>query len=224
MKQKIKIVLAVAIGVAFIVSLIYLSNKTKPAPSLPAIITSSPGNHTTEASVFGPIIIVFNQPIVASDVTATSVPEELWSIQQKDANTIELDHQLYLRVASDYTVTINEKGQIVGTISFTTAHEQNDPRYLQGLQSDLDKNYPLSQFTPYETALYRVVYSAPLTLEIDLKSDTLDQATAISQIKSWVQSHGIDPATHAYTVVAPSPTPTPSPLPSPSPESPAAQQ
>ncbi len=224
MKQKLKITLSVLVGVAFIVSLIYLSQKSKPSPTPIEIITSSPVNGSDSADVFSPTIITFNQPVTASDFSVSSTPEELWSIQQKGPNTIEADHLQYLRVATEYTLLISQKGQTIATLNFTTANSQNDPRYLQGLQSDLDKNYPLAQFTPYETALYRVVYSAPLALEIDLKSYTLDQASVIEQIKAWVQSHGVDPATHTYTVVAPSPTPTPSPLPTPSPESPAAQQ
>ncbi len=166
------------------------------------ISNSAPTNDSTGASVFDPITITFNQPVDAATTNVTSDPAESWTIKQTGPSSIEVNHKLYLRVATGYVLTVLQHGNIVGTPTFETAHEQNDPRQLQTLQSDLERNYPL--IVPYDTSDYHVFYTAPLTLEVDLKSSISTQ-DAISQVKSWVQSNGVNPSTHKYNVVTAAP-------------------
>jgi methionine-rich copper-binding protein CopC len=174
------------------------------------ILNSTPAENASGVSVFDPITITFNQAINSTTLYVSSEPSEEWSVVQSAPNAVNLEHAQYLRVATTYTITILQDGNLIGTLTFETAHEQNDPRQLQTLQSELNKDYPLASLTPYETSDYRIVYSAPLTLEIQLKGSIKAQ-DAISQVQSWVKSNGIDPSTHKYIVVNASPSPSPAP-------------
>jgi hypothetical protein len=208
--KKLKVV-AIIISVVAISLIIFLTFRPKKAspPSSPAnleITSSNPANGAAGVSVFDPMTVTFNQPADFLTITAISDPTEQWAVTQASPNSVKIDHKLYLRVATDYTLTILQHGNPIGKIVFETANEQNDPRFLQGLQTERDKKYPLLSLTPYETTKYRIVYSAPLTLEIDLKVSA-DSQEVILEVQSWVKSHGIDPSTHKYIVIAPSPTP-----------------
>lgn len=210
---KQKLILGVAIIIVIIIAVtisVYLSQKKGggSVPTAMAITESTPTEGASGVNVFDPIIITFNQNVDPLTITATSNPTENWSVSQTSPKTVNIDHKLYLRVATTYTLTILQHGSIVGTLTFETASEQNDPRQLQSLQSELNKNYPLASLTPYETPDFRVVYGAPLTLDISIKS-SIGAQSAISQVQAWVKSNGIDPATHKYIVVTPTPTPQP---------------
>ncbi len=206
-KQKL-IIAGVIITAVTITIFIYLSQKKVITPtSTPILITkSAPSEGSIGVSVFDPISITFNQPVDSVSVTVMSEPSENWTTSQISPNIIKVDHKLYLKVSTTYKLNILQHGNLVGTLVFETAREQNDPRQLQNLQLELDKNYPLASLTPYQTPDYRVVYSAPLTLGITLKT-SIEKQTAISQVQTWVKSNGVDPETHKYIVTNPSTTP-----------------
>lgn len=202
------IIIGTVILVALIAVVVYLSQKkVQVLISSPIAITSSiPSDGASGVNVFDPVIITFNQTVGPASITITSDPPENWTVSQNTPKSITVGHSLYLRIATTYKLTVMQHGSIIGTLTFETANDQNDPRQLQSLKSQLNKDYPLASLTPYETTDYHVVYSAPLTLEIDIKS-SISAADAISQIQSWVSSQGIDPTTHKYVVVTPSPAP-----------------
>jgi hypothetical protein len=208
--KKLKVV-AIIISIAAMCLIIFLAFRPKKEvlPSFPTnleVTSSSPANGDAGVSVFDPFTVTFNEPADFLTVTAVSDPTEQWVVTQASPNSVKIDHKLYLRVATNYTLTILQHGNPIGKIVFRTANEQNDPRFLQGLQVERDKKYPLLSLTPLETAKYRIVYSAPLTLEVSLKVSA-DSQEAIEEVRSWVKSRGIDPSTHKYVVVASSPTP-----------------
>jgi methionine-rich copper-binding protein CopC len=208
-KSKLKIILIAIFVILAILSVIFIISSTgkKNIPtSTPTIKSITPADNSTGFSVFDPVKITFNQTIDPSAIEVASFPSENWSVSQTAQDTVNLNHESYLRVATSYKVTISYNGESIETINFETANSQNDPRQLQSLQSELDKNYPLASLTPYETPDYRVVYSAPLTFEIDIKGN-LSEQEAISQVQSWVKSNGVDPSTHKYIVTTPSPKP-----------------
>lgn len=207
-KQKLKkIVVIIIVFITIVATLIYVLQKKSTVTQMPvSIANSTPEQDAIDVSVFNPIIITFNERVDSSTIKVTSDPVENWSISQNTPTTIKVDHQLYLRVSTTYKLTVSQNGNTIGTLIFETANEQNDPRQLQQLQSDLDKNYPLASLTPYETPDYKVVYTAPLTLGISIKSSISPQ-DAISKIKSWVESNGVDPTTHKYIIISTSPTP-----------------
>lgn len=201
---KLKRILIAILAVISVLAIlfIYFSTKKTNKPSEPvAIISSVPANDSQNASVFDPIKITFNQTVDPADLSVISVPAEDWTVSSNTQDSVSLNHKVYLRVATNYKLTISYKGSVLGILNFETVKSQNDPRQLQNLQSELNRDYPLASLTPYETADYRVVYSAPLTLEIDLKS-SISSEDAISQIKSWVKTNGVDPDTHKYVVVS----------------------
>lgn len=207
-KRKLKIISGIII-IFFIALFIYLSQKKVSInTSSPITITGSvPTNGSSKVSVFDPITITFNQKIDPKNIIVTSDPSEDWTISQDVSNSIKINHGLYLRVATTYKLTIVQNNNtVVGTLNFETAQEQNDPRQLQNLQSQLNKSYPLASLTPYETSDYKVVYSAPLTLQINIKS-SIEKQEAISEVQAWVKSNGVEPLTHKYIVINSSPTP-----------------
>lgn len=163
------------------------------------ISSSIPANESSGFSVFDTVSLTFNQDIDPDSIKIFSEPSETWSVHQISQNSVELEHKLYLRVATKYKIVISYDDKNIGTLNFETASEQNDPRLLQSLQSEMDKNYPLAKETPYETSDYRVVYSAPLTLDIYIKSNISTQEATL-KIQSWVRQNGIDPSTHKYTI------------------------
>ena len=110
-----------------------------------------------------------------------------------------LNHELYLKTATNYTLTLRQKDNNLKVLSFETDHEQNDPRLLQILKSEVEKDYPLAEYTPYENNKYKIIYDSPLTINIMLKTP-IDTESAISEAKLWVKSHNIDPLTHKYKV------------------------
>lgn len=200
LKNKLKLTFVFILAIlAFFVFFKFFQKETVKIIPL-SIESSVPANGSDSVSVFDPIIIKFNQNINSKDLYISSEPFESWDISQYSPNSIQVNHQEYLRVATQYKLLILKNGTLIGTITFKTAHEQNDPRFLQTLQSELNKDYPLISLTPYETSNYKVVYIAPLTLEIELKNQ-MDQQTVISQVKLWVKSNGIDPSTHKYNVI-----------------------
>ncbi|KKU13357.1 MAG: hypothetical protein UX21_C0047G0001, partial [Microgenomates group bacterium GW2011_GWC2_45_8] len=89
---------------------------------------------------------------------------------------------------------------ILHQFSFTTKPTQTDQIILDQIHAELKDKYPLANKTPYTTPEYRVIYSAPLTLEITLKTGALAPDAAISQIQLWVKNNGLDPSTHQYLV------------------------
>jgi hypothetical protein len=205
-KQKL-IIAAVVIVIIIITIFIYLSPKKGPISTSGATVANSvPAQGASEVNVFDPITITFNQNVDPTSITVTSNPSENWTITQNTPNSITIDHSLYLKIATTYKLTVMQNDSNIETLTFETAHDQNDPRQLQSLKSQLNNDYPLASLTPYETSDYRVVYSAPLTLEIDIKS-SIGTQDAILQVQSWVKSQGVDPVTHKYITVTASPAP-----------------
>ncbi|MFH2085527.1 MAG: Ig-like domain-containing protein [bacterium] len=197
--------------------------------ALPTIIASNPDSNATQVSVYNPLEITFDQDISPTSFSITSIPSEDWSLSLKSPRVLTLSHTLYLQTNKLYTLNLSYNNQSLTTLTFTTKEERNDPRYLQDVQKDMDRDYPLATKLPYNTPSYRVVYSAPLTLEITLKSQTISSTKAIADIKSWVTQNGGDAAAHKYVIgTGPLPssagipenrntgTPNPSPTPIPS--------
>jgi methionine-rich copper-binding protein CopC len=201
MNRKWKIIIAIIAFLIFVVFIFINSPQKNPIQRSVTITSSVPANNATSVSVFNPVSITFNQPVDPSNITITSTPVETWSLTQESANTVQANHALYFKNATSYKLTVSIQEKIIGTIAFKTEQPQNDPRQLQQLQSDLNKDYPLASFTPYQTPNYRVVYSAPLTLEIDI-TGSISTQDAILQVKSWVSSNNVDPTTHKYNVVS----------------------
>ena len=58
------------------------------------------------------------------------------------------------------------------------------------------RDYPLATKVPYENNDIKIVYSAPMALEITLKNPNLTSAEVIEAVKSWVTQNGGDADAH----------------------------
>lgn len=206
-KIKRKTIILILFAAASLLSIVFIFVSTRKKTVVTTgnieINSSTPTNESVGVSVFDPIELTFNQEVDTSLIEVFSEPSETWSVNQTQQGSVELNHKSFLRVATKYKLTISYDGKIVDVLTFETAKEQNDPRMLQNLQSEMDRDYPLAKLTPYETPEYKVVYVAPLTLEINIKSLISTQAATL-KIQSWVKQNGEDPSTHKYILVPPS--------------------
>lgn len=75
----------------------------------------------------------------------------------------------------------------------TLIPEKGDPDFYQQMRSEIENNYPLFDFVPYETENYRVNYTDDLTLKVTLKKDTPEIR---QEVLDWISSKGINPKTH----------------------------
>ena len=198
------------IGLAILALATLIVSLFPKASSTPTLITSTPADKATKVSVFEPLSLTYNQNVLPYLFTISSIPEEIWDIKQEVPDSIILEHKRFLVVNQLYVITIHYDSKLVNTLSFTTKAEQNDPRYLQTIQATMDRDYPLATKLPYNTDLYRVVYSAPMVLEITIKNPNITPEKAFSEIRAWVTSVGGDANAHKYVV---SDKPLPSALP-----------
>lgn len=200
----IKNLLILTIGMVFILTIISFSQALHPR--LPMAVSSIPTSNSKGNSTILPITMKFDVPVSASDFTITSMPEENWNTAQHDSQTLTFNHSQYLKSNTSYTLSLIYKSKPLTSLTFTTAGGEADPRYYQQIQSDLNTKYPLAKYTPYDTPSYHVVYSAPLTLEITIKSAGISRDQAIADIRAWVASVGGDVAGHQYVIASPAPT------------------
>lgn len=183
-----------------VIIVVIISLRKSSGPIAPVVLRSLPQTNATSASVFDPVLITLDKPVDSALISISSSPHEEWTVTS-DENTLVLEHAQFFRVNTDYSVSITHDETLLFNLPFKTSEQQNDPRYLQELQKEIDQEYPLVVNTPYETSALRVVYISPMTLELTLKNNSLTTSEAISQIKSWVSSNGGDPLAHKYQVI-----------------------
>ncbi len=195
-KKTIFILLAVTL-VVVVVSLFY-----RPVNPLPNIISTSLTTSSTKVNYFDPLRLKFDQSINPSLLSIKSVPEESWSVTSAigDPTSIVLDHAQYFRVNTDYSLTIFYDNQQIHVLKFRTAPQQSDPRYVQEVNNEMARDYPLATKVPYENNIFKIVYSAPLTLEITLKNSNITSQKAIEEVKSWVAQNGGNASAHKYVI------------------------
>lgn len=171
-----------------------------PQANKPTLISSTPHTNSTKYSLIDPLEFKFRNSVLATDFSLSSTPVSEWVITQKDVQTLSATHPKPLSPSTQYTVNILWKGQFLASLTFTTIASQTDYELLDRLETELARDYPLANFVPYTTVQYRVIYTAPLTLEITLKNPNISSDEAVADIQSWVKSQGVDPASHKYVV------------------------
>ena len=209
LNKKFLIFLAILALVATIVSILISLFKQPP---LPQIISSSPSQNALKADVFAPLTIQFDQDVLISDLTIASNPTESWNPKQLSPTSLELDHEFALHPSTKYELTLVWKSKSLAPLTFTTQASQGDPRLVQTLTAELNRDYPLAKQTPYDTTTYYAVYSAPMTLEITIKNPAITPEKAFSDIRAWVTSEGGDATAHKY-VISDKPLPSPAVVP-----------
>ena len=73
--------------------------------------------------------------------------------------------------------------------------ERGDPNFKKTINENLFKYFPLLKEIPYETNEFKVIYSKPLQLTVELKPSISTQS-AETKVLNWIQSKGVNPSTH----------------------------
>lgn len=178
----------------FIASLIL-----KPATPLPEVIKTNPTDHSTKVNYFDSISYTFNQDIDPNLLKLTSIPEENWAFQPISARSASFSPAQYFQVNTQYSLSLSYNNHPIHTLTFTTLPQQSDPRYVQEVNNELKRDYPLAVKTPLDRPGFSVVYSKPLTLEITLKEGVEERSEIINTVRDWVKENGLDPDSHSYT-------------------------
>lgn len=196
--QKYKKVIIIALSALALIALILSFFFNKEA-SL-SVTDSTPVTSSSSVELFSPVKITFSSNVVVADIKINSSPEETWSIENITPTSIEAKHKLAYEPYTKYNLEILHKNKVVGNIEFTTQKSQGDPRLTQTIEEEMKIEYPLSRKTPYNTDLYYVVYSAPMTLEITIKDPLITPEKAFNEIRAWVTSVGGDVDAHKYII------------------------
>ncbi len=178
--------------IALVLSLI------KPKDSPPELLRSVPTNNQNDVSVLRPIELQFRGPVDPADLSVSSSPASTWDVVTRGDTFIVLTHSSPLKPKTKYVLSLSWKNQPLLTLNFETEASQTDYELIKDTKAIIAKDYPLASLIPYDTPLYHVVYSAPLTLEITLKNPSTSKDQAIEDLKTWVSSNKLDSASHQY--------------------------
>lgn len=201
---KVLIISSFFILVFFLISLFY-----RPVSPLPLIISSDPANNAQSVISPDTIKLKFDQNLDISLLRVESSPPEDWSIQSGlDPTLVILKSKQYFHADTLYSISLFYNEKQLPPLTFKTIHQQGDPRYTRQVLTDMERDYPLAQKLPLKTPQYRVVYSAPMTLEITILNPNLTSSEVVDDIKTWVIQNGGNAATHKYVVATPKPTST----------------
>ncbi len=193
----LKILGGLTVVVLVIVTIMSIRAKT------PVVSTTNPESNTQNYPIFNPLTYTFKDPIVVSELQFSLSPETPFDISQTKENVITLAPKRPLQPSTQYTTTTTWNNKTIYTLVFVTQSSQTDPILIENMKTELARDYPLGQKLPLNRPGFRVVYSAPMTLEIALKNQTASSSEVIEEVKSWVTQNGGDATAHKY-VIAPS--------------------
>ena len=205
-----KVKLATVIIVGLLIFNLALSIYRLQFPSIPTIVSSSPNTNSTNINLNQNITFTFDEPVSALDLSISSEPTFSWQLSQTERNIVTATHALDFQPSTSYTINLTWGKTPLSPLTFTTIKSQTDSLLIQNMKDELARDYPLAQKLPYNTDLYRVVYSAPMVLEITIKNPAITPEKAFSEIRAWVTSVGGDANAHKYVI---SDKPLPSTLP-----------
>lgn len=198
--------LLVVVGVVVLLAISILDLR----PKAPKLIEPIPKTIPNLADPNAPLTLMFDRAVALNDFSFTLKPAEEIMPEATDQTTIVINFKKPRAINLKYLLTANYKNSPLFELTFTTNVSQNtqyDARFNQEIQKELDQDYPLITQTPHNTPLYRVVYSAPMTLEITIKNPSIGSTEAIADAKEWVRSLGGDVEAHKYVIAPPSPAP-----------------
>lgn len=198
LSKKNIIILAGISLITLVVSLIY-----RPGTPLPQLLSSTPTENALNVSVTNALLLKFDSAIDTERIKVISNPPEEWVIQNGiNPKIVSLKSKQFLYADSQYTLTITYGDELLTTLNFKTIPQQGDPRYTQSVLLEMENDYPLAVKLPHIESNYRLIYSAPLTIEITSKNPNLTSQELIDEVKTWVTQNGVDASTHKY-VIAP---------------------
>ncbi len=197
LNKKYILIFSIITFIALLLSLFY-----KPPMPLPVVLDSKPTSGSIKVNYFDQIFFKLDQIIDPSLIKAVSIPEENWSINS-DGPSLILKSEKYLRVATDYTLTLLYQDKDIYTLKFKTLSQQSDPRYAQEVGVQMKRDYPLAAKLPFENSNYYIIYLSPLTIEIKIKNSDLSAGEALEEVKSWITQNGGDVVAHKFTIATP---------------------
>jgi hypothetical protein len=173
--------------------------------TIPQISHTTPLDGSKNVPIYTEIIYSFEKEISTQDVSFIFIPDIAVSVTQKSPTIIALTPKRTLQPATTYTIVPTWHEKKLPPLTFTTQATQTDPILIENMKTELERDYPLGQKLPLNRPGFRVVYSAPMTLEITLKNTLATQAEVIDEVKLWVTQNGGDVNTHKYVIASPSP-------------------
>lgn len=189
----------VLILVVLSVILFLIGGKAQKPPTIKAL---SPLDRAQNVDLRSSLNYSSDNPLILSEISITSSPSLDLELNLQNPNTLVATHKLAFQPSTTYTISLAWRDQNILTHSFTTIKSQEDPLLIQSMKDELERDYPLAQKLPLKTPQYRVVYSAPLTLEITLINPNFTSEEIIEEVKSWVTQNGGDVSAHKF-VMAP---------------------
>lgn len=196
---KYKKLIIIFLGLVSVILLIIGSLPSKP----PKIILLKPQDLSKNIDLRTPLTYSIDLTVNIDDLKITSTPSNNMTLSFKDKNTLIAEHKLAFQPSTKYTFEIFWKNKLISTNSLTTTKSQEDPNLIEKMNNELARDYPLAQKLPLKTTNYRVVYSSPLTLEIELLNANTSATDIVNEVKSWVTKNGGDVSIHKFVIANP---------------------
>lgn len=180
---------------------------TEPVQKPFKVVSTSPQNG--EKNVFaGELQLTVNtdeEILKNTSLTVVLAPATRYPLQFGNSfptKKIQLQILGHLDSNTHYTAKVfNQEGKNIYSWSFTTSNErgESESKLNAALDKQLEVNYyPLSKYFPYSTSTYKLGYKDRLFLKITLLDQRANKESILNEVKNWVKSKGVDPASHQY--------------------------
>ncbi len=181
-----KIIIILIMVVALLVTAIVIAGLGEQ----PEIVRVSPDPDSQEVNLDTEISVLFGQ--IPENISLQIDPP--LEIKQEIYNqNLLATPQERLQEGTDYQVSILFKKKDIFSWRFTTKELQESEIIEEEIKAT-QKLYPLIDYLPLKTDSYYLTYLKSMVLEATLKTGTKEAAEA--EIREWIQSKGVDPATH----------------------------
>lgn len=175
----------------------------------PKLVETNLINGQTNVDLNTELVLVFDKPVNQKKVRVISTPPDDYTLTKDAPAKLRASHSRSFYQDTNYVVEIYYNNSLVQALSFHTQKSESNPRDLQVIQEEVERDYPVAAKLPLTKSNYQIVYVAPLTLQVELYDESLDQRLIAKEIAAWLQSEGIDPTSHELVFILPEhPAPT----------------
>lgn len=186
------------LAVVFFLFLYWLASSFFALPSVKMVI---PPSDSTNIPLNQKIVVFFDKKPNPQDLLFSFSPAVDYSLFPIE-NTIEIAPLSLLPLESKVTLKIKGRRnkQLVLQVSFQTIKGEGSSGLYKEAKKAVQEEYPLSPFSPPDTAPFYFIYTAPLSLDVFL---TGEKETAKKMFVSWVREKGIDLSKHQIKYLTP---------------------
>lgn len=163
----------------------------------PQIIQVFPEPGSQEVKPDEVISLIFGETPPIENLSFKIEPETPFKQEVYDQSLI-LSPETNLRSKATYRVVVFFKDKEILSWRFTTKI-LFESETIESETRETQRLYPLITYLPLETALYHLTYANPLVLQVTLKTE--DRTAAETEIKTWMKTKGVDPATHEFVFI-----------------------